>query len=270
MNEPESAANDFYRQSMELLLEAQVPFLLGGAYALCVYTGIARHTKDCDIFVRQADFENALEVFRRAGYRAENSFPHWLGKAFRGDKSIDIIFSSGNGICPVDELWFERAPKAEVFGLTTWLSPPEEMIWMKAFIMERERYDGADVAHLLLHCAPQLDWDHLLRRFGENWHVLLSHLILFGYIYPTEQARIPERVFGELLGRRAQPDTAGADPPLCRGPLLSRTQFLPDVRDGSFRDPRLQPGSGMSPADVESWTAAVGPDEQPHLVVPKD
>ena len=26
------------------------------------------------------------------------------------------------------------------------------MIWSKAFIMERERFDGADVAHLLLHC----------------------------------------------------------------------------------------------------------------------
>ena len=25
----------------------------------------------------------------------------------------------------------------------------EESLWQKAFIMERERYDGADVAHLL-------------------------------------------------------------------------------------------------------------------------
>ena len=270
MSEPESAANNFYRRSMELLLDAQVPFLLGGAYAFCVYTGIARHTKDFDIFVRQADYENALEVFRRAGYRAENSFPHWLGKAFHDDESIDIIFSSGNGICPVDDLWFERAPEAEVFGLTTWLSPPEEMIWMKAFIMERERYDGADVAHLLFHCAPQLDWDHLFRRFGENWRVLLSHLILFGYIYPTEQGRIPKRVLTELLGRLSREDPATGDPPLCRGPLLSRTQFLTDIGDGSFRDPRLDPGSGMSAADVESWTAAVDPKLQPRTVEPEN
>ena len=33
------------------------------------------------------------------------------------------------------------------------LVPAEEIIWTKAFIMERERYDGADVAHILRACA---------------------------------------------------------------------------------------------------------------------
>ena len=61
------------------------------------------------------------------------------------------------------------------------------MIWTKAFVMERERYDGGDVAHLLLKCSEQLDWHRLVSRFDSHWRVLLSHLILFGYIYPSEK-----------------------------------------------------------------------------------
>lgn len=53
--------------------------------------------------------------------------------------------------------------------------------------MERERFDGADVAHIILKRGKRLDWGRLLSRFGEHWRVLLSHLILFDYIYPSEK-----------------------------------------------------------------------------------
>jgi hypothetical protein len=265
-----SESDQFYRRSLELLQEAQVPFLLGGAYALCVYTGIARHTKDFDLFVRESDFEAALGAFAEAGYRTEKTFPHWLGKAFRDDESIDIIFRAGNGLCPVGDLWFERAPEAEVFGLRTRLSPPEEMIWMKAYIMERERYDGADVAHLILHCAEQIDWEHLVRCFGPDWRVLLSHLLLFGFIFPSEKERIPQEVVPELLRRigreGAEPE---ADTLICRGTFLSRAQFLVDVREGLFEDARLiDPRSEMDAAAIEKWTEAIDPQVLPQVLEP--
>ena len=82
------------------------------------------------------------------------------------------------------------------------LVPAEEMIWQKAFVMERERFDGADIAHLLRARAGFLDWKRLLRRFeGPHGRVLLVHLILFGFIYPDEKASIPDAVVRELLGR---------------------------------------------------------------------
>ena len=266
MPESDSSSNQFYQGSLELLQAAEVPFLLGGAYALCVFTGIARQTKDFDLFVRQKDFDAALEVFRAAGYRAEKTFPHWLGKVFCDGDSIDLIFRAGNGLCPVDDLWFERAVEAEVFGRQVQLSPPEEMIWMKAYIMERERYDGADVAHLLLHCADRLDWDHLLSRFGPDWRVLLSHLVLFGFIFPSERNRVPADRLHELLRRLEQEKNETATPPLCRGTLLSRAQYLADIRTGNFRDARLEPRSAMSREEIEAWTAAIDPQVRPHAV----
>ena len=144
----------FYRRVMSRLNDAGVPFLVGGAYALARYTGIERNTKDFDIFVRRDDYRRVHGSCSTSGdCRTEFTFPHWLGKALCGDDFVDIIFSSGNAVATVDDEWFAHAPKANVLGLPARLSPAEEMIWSKAFIMERERFDGADVLHLLLRCG---------------------------------------------------------------------------------------------------------------------
>ena len=60
----------------------------------------------------------------------------------------------------------------------------EEMIWSKAFVMERERYDGADITHILRKSGATLDWVRLLRRFDLHAALLLSHLVLFQFVYP--------------------------------------------------------------------------------------
>ena len=38
------------------------------------------------------------------------------------------------------------------------VAPAEESLWCKAFVMERERFDGADVAHIILAYGDRLDW----------------------------------------------------------------------------------------------------------------
>ena len=70
----------FYRQAMEVLTRAQVPFLVGGAFAFVHQAGIDRSTKDLDIFVRPSDVHRLLEVCAAAGYEAELVFSHWLAK----------------------------------------------------------------------------------------------------------------------------------------------------------------------------------------------
>ena len=111
-----------------------------------------------------------------------------------------MIHSSGNGLCPVDDAWFTHAVEAEVFGGPARLCPPEEILWQKAFIQERERFDGADVAHLIRACGRTMDWRRLLDRFGSHWPVLFGHLTLFRYIYPSEIDCIPPMVLRELTG----------------------------------------------------------------------
>jgi hypothetical protein len=241
------------------MLAASGPdFLVGGAFALERYTGIARDTKDFDVFVRPRDRDHTFAVLREAGYQTELTFPHWLGKAFCADNFIDVIFNSGNGVAVVDDEWFVHAGAGEVLGLPVRLCPPEEMIWSKAFVMERERYDGADIAHILRALAERLDWSRLLRRFGTHWPVLLAHLVLFSFIYPGERDRVPAWVMTELLGRAGGEVGKVPNPTrLCRGTLLSRAQYLIDIECWGYVDARLPPTGTMKPADTAHWTAAI-------------
>src|SRR4029077_10585499 len=130
----------FYRRVMHQLEGADVPFLVGGAYAFERYTGIGRHTKDFDIFVHPRDDERALALLAASGCTSEMTFPHWLAKATGRDDVVDLIFSSGNGVALVDALWFRHGVPETVLDVAVKLIPPEEMIWSKAFVMERERY----------------------------------------------------------------------------------------------------------------------------------
>jgi hypothetical protein len=254
---------EFYRQSALKLQEAGVPFLVGGAYALAQYTPIVRHTKDFDVFVRPADAQRALDALAAAGYRTEMTFPHWLGKAYGGVDFVDVIFSSGNGVARVDDEWFAHASTGEVFGVPMLLCPPEEMVWSKAFIQERERFDGADVAHLIHGRGPQFDWPRLLRRFASHWRVLFSHLTMFGFIYPADRCAIPAWVMRELAGRLER--ELAASPPderVCRGTLVSRAQYLIDVHALGYRDARLDPEAGMSEEEIAHWTRAIDDQDE--------
>jgi hypothetical protein len=248
-----------YRRVMETLRDGGVPFLVGGAYAFTPFTGIPRSTKDFDVFVAKSDIRRALDVLESAGFRTELTFPHWLGKAYWGPDFVDLIFSSGNGVAPVDERWFDHAPSGRVLGLDVLLAPAEEMLWSKAFVMERERFDGSDVIHLLRSRAERLDWHRVLDRFGENWRVLLVYLVLFGFVYPGERSRVPAWVMEELMERlRAELRTDARVGRLCQGTILSRQQYLPDVLEWGYADGRLAPNGQMSAHEIADWTAAIG------------
>jgi hypothetical protein len=249
--DPREAA--VYQRALDALAEAGVPSLVGGAYAFASYTGIVRHTKDFDLFLRRSDVDAALGVLTAAGARGERPFPHWLAKAhFQDGLFVDLIYGSGNGVAVVDDLWFRHAVKGEVLGRHVHLCPAEEILWSKAFVQERERYDGADVMHLLRARADHLDWDRLIGRFADNWRVLLSYLVLFGFVYPGEKEKIPAAVLDALLRRLGEEDRAAASADrVCRGTLLSRLQYLTDLRRFGYGDARP-----VDPADLVPWTEA--------------
>lgn len=250
-----SPAQSFYREAILALKNAGVECLVGGAYAFALQTRVERITKDFDLFIRPRDVDTAIAAARNAGFRAGLSSGHWLAKIESDEGFIDVIFSSGNGIAVVDDEWFEHAREEQVLGLAVGVCPPEEALWSKSFVMERDRYDGADVAHILLARADSLDWERLLRRFGGFWRVLLSHVVLFGFIYPPERGRIPRWVMDELLGRlREETGEPPAPDKVCRGTLLSWSQYLVDVSDGGWRDARLKPEGNLSAQQIKEWT----------------
>ncbi len=248
----------FYRRVLRELTAGGIDFLVGGGYALERYLGIGRLVKDLDLFLRADDVQKALDLLGdRLRCDTELTFPHWLGKVRRRGEHVDLIFSAGNGVCAVDDDWFNYAVPSRVLDVPVLLCPVEEMIWSKAFVMERERYDGADVAHLLHACAGSLDWDRLSRRFGKHWRILFAHLTLFGFIYPSERRRIPAAVMGECLRLLEHEMRHAASRRICRGTLTSRAQYLVDLELWGYEDARLAPHGSMSEEEASIWTAAI-------------
>jgi hypothetical protein len=116
------------------------------------------------------------------------------------------------------------------------------------------------VLHLLRETGPQLDWQRLLRRFGDQWSVLLSHLTLFQFVYPDRRGCIPDALIDELTERlRSQrPEPAHR---VCYGTLLSREQYLHDVEELGYADARVEPRGSMTPAETRIWTDAIAKKE---------
>ncbi len=247
----------FYEDTLRALNDAGVPFLVGGALALKHFAGIARDTKDLDIFLRKRDLDLAMEVLADRGFDTERIFPHWLAKAWSGPHFVDFIFDSANGLCPVDDAWFEYAHRCELWGVNVLVSPAEEMIMSKCFVMERERFDGADIYHLLEAYGPKLDWGRLIDRFGSHWRVLLGHLIFFSFVYPQKRHCIPKRVM-DLLLDRAKVENVPENVNVCRGTLLSREQYLVDVAERGYADARMAPWGAVTAEDIARWTEAIG------------
>jgi hypothetical protein len=255
---PEISEHEFYRDVIRVLQSAGVPFLVGGGFAFFQHTGLSRATKDLDLFILPEDFSRVLDMCAAAGYRTKVKFTHWLGKVFQDDQVIDIIFSSGNGLCTVDADWFTYAIPGTMFDVPIQLCPPEEMIWSKAFVMERERFDGADIVHILSAYGKTLDWARLLRRFNSHWRVLFSHLILFGYVYPSERSKVPEWLMTELARRiRLEMNSAPPAERLCQGTLLSWSQYLARIEQGAYEDARYPPRGNLSRPQIDALNATL-------------
>jgi hypothetical protein len=243
-----------YRQALKDLQRSGIPFLVGGAFALESYTGLVRRTKDLDVFVLREEVDGLMRFLAEADYETEVRFPHWISKAYRDGHVIDIIFGSGNGICAVDQKWFGAAPTSTIMGERVRLVPAEEMIWSKAFVMERDRYDGADIAHLLHARSESLDWARLLWRFDRHWRVLFSHLVLFGFVYPGRRLQIPHWLMRELIQRLGtEMQTLSSDHDVCQG-TLSWGQYLDHIERGDYKDARQRPRGSLTTGDTKFVT----------------
>ena len=141
-------AEAFYVQVLQDLLESDIAFLVAGGYAVSTYTGGNRVTKDLDLFTTAGLFPSLLSFLKQKGYAVAIEDERWIGKILFKDHFVDVIFGSANGMVPVQEDWFEHAHKREVLGIKVQMLSPTDLIWSKAFIRDRQRYDGADLEQL--------------------------------------------------------------------------------------------------------------------------
>jgi hypothetical protein len=220
-----------YREALQLMNAHGVPYAVSGAFALHEHTGIWRDTKDLDLFIPTGEMQSALQHFREAGFEIEIRDPVWLGKAWREGYFIDLITGMSNAVIQVDQSWIDRSHAAEVLGVPARVLSAEELIASKIFVTRRERFDGADVAHLIFATRDTLDWGRLSNLVGDHWEMLLWSLIFYRYIYPRHANEVPRHVWHELLEKFERGLT---DPNLeapFRGTLIDENMFAIDVHE---------------------------------------
>ncbi len=238
---PSQLMNDkiiaIYCDALTVLQDSQCDFMIGGGYAVVHYAGVPRMTKDLDIFCQPQEYPKILKCFADAGYRTELTDSRWLAKVYKDDYFIDIIFDTVNNICKVDDTWYAHAEQGEFYGVPVKFIPPEELIWCKIYVQNRERYDSADVNHLMLKVGHRLDWQRLWKRLDTHWQLLLAQLLIFQFVYPSDSRSIvPDWLFHDLINRaKEQYDLPPSLERVCRGPLIDQTQYEVDIKEWDYK-----------------------------------
>src|SRR6266404_2718106 len=225
-----------FREVIDLLESKQVPFVISGAFALHEHTGIWRDTKDLDLFLPTVEVGHALAILEKDGFETEVVDAVWLAKARRDGFFVDLITGMSNAVLRVDYSWIRQASRAQVFGRSVRVLAPAELIASKIFVTRRERFDGADICHVIYGTRGNLDWQRLMSLIGEHWQMLFWCLVLYQYIYPAHTDYVPRQIWDELLDRFkvevAHPN-AGVD---FRGSLIDDKMFAIDVMEWGKRD----------------------------------
>jgi hypothetical protein len=225
-----------FREVLVFLEEAHRPYAIAGAFALRQHTGICRFTKDLDIFLRSEDTPETLAGLHRHRFECEICDPVWLAKAHRDGFFVDLITGMSNGVISVDASWIERAHRTQILGVETRVLAPEELVASKLFVTRRERFDGADLVHIIHATRGKLDWGRILELAGEHWELVLWNLVLFRYVYPAESGYVPQSLWQDLLGRFGAEVRVPDRHARFRGSLIDDATFAIDVAEWGLDD----------------------------------
>jgi len=225
-----------FREVVQLLESNHVPFVISGAFALHEHTGIWRDTKDLDLFLPAQEVGRALALLEKDGFETEILDSVWLAKAKRDGFFVDLITGMSNAVLRVDYSWIRHASRSEIFGLSVRVLAPEELIASKIFVTRRERFDGADICHVIYGTKGKFDWQRLMSLIGDNWEMMFWSLVLYHYVYPANADYVPAEIWTELVQRfsveLAHPNT-GAN---FRGSLIDDKMFAIDVAEWGKRN----------------------------------
>jgi hypothetical protein len=179
--------------------EHGLEFAFGGAFAVATYTGKWRDTKDMDLYILPEDCDRMKAVLDESGL--SDYFPvkdydrSWIYRGHDGEVIVDIIWSMANHRAEVDREWLRRGPVVAFGKEQAPVIPPEELIWSKLYVLQKDRSDWPDVLNILHAVGPALDWSHLFERLGDDLLLLDGVLSVFRWLVPERAADLPSWVW---------------------------------------------------------------------------
>ena len=225
-----------YRDVLLTMNDRGIRYAVAGAFALQKYTGIRRRTKDLDLFLKASDVPAALDHLCEQGFHCETLDPVWLSKAHRGEYFVDLISGMSNAVIMVDDSWMKRAKPAVVAGVQSQVLSAEDLLASKLFVLRRERFDGADIAHIIYRTKGRLEWERILELACENWEIVLWSLMLFRYVYPAHTDYVPAALWQDLLSRYMHTIQHPDPKAPFRGSLVDENIFAIDIKEWGLED----------------------------------
>jgi hypothetical protein len=191
-----------YRVAIRTLREHRIEFLVGGGFARAAFTGHWRDTKDIDFYVRPQDRGRAEVALRASGFADYyEKLPYdraWICRSYKGKVIVDVIWAMANQRVQVDEDWFRQAAVVTIRGERLPLVPPEELLWCKLYIIQRDRCDWTDIFNLVHEHGPRMDWPHLIRRLEDDAPLLQGMLDVYAWLSPEGVKRLPRSLWFRL------------------------------------------------------------------------
>lgn len=221
-----------FQRVLSAVRRENIPFALGGGLALSVYTGNLRNKKDMDIYVMPSDRQRTIDMITSCGLKDYyDVMPYdraWIYRSHEENIIVDTIWAMANQRAVVDEQWIDGGDTIHLFGEEYQVMPPEELIWSKLYVLQRDRCDWPDILNLLHATAPALDWDHLLDRAGEDAPLVKAVLAVFSWVSPETARQIPHWVW-DCMGLPVPLQNASNGDSQPRADLLdTRPWFGPD------------------------------------------
>lgn len=178
------------------LERAGVPFLIHGAMAMATYTGRWRNTKDLDFVVHPRQRETAIDAIVRAGfddYHSHEAYDRsWIFRGVREGVILDLIWDLPNHRVAIDEEWYRRGVPITLGGDAYVVVPPEELVRVKLYVLQRERCDWVDVLNIMAGAVGRIDWGWLVARMGRDAPLLQGALAVFCWLSPGRARALPE------------------------------------------------------------------------------
>jgi hypothetical protein len=164
------------------LAEAEVPYALGGGYALWVH-GAPEPSHDVDLVIAEDDVERARKTLQDAGFAVQQPPENWLFKAYVDDVLVDVLFRI-SGV-PVEASLLDTATTQQVLGMWMPVLPPTCIVVAKLLALNEHYCDFAMLLPVIRAVREQLDWAHIAEQTAGNdfavaFLVLVERLGLIG------------------------------------------------------------------------------------------
>jgi hypothetical protein len=161
-----------------VLKQAEVPFALGGSFAVYAHGG---HSSDHDVdfLIREQDKERALAELSAVGFQVEQPPEDWLVKVFDEGRMVDLIYRPVES--PVTDATLRDTVMRPVEAINMPVLSATQLMVHKLLSYTQHYCDFATGLPVARSLREQIDWDRVREEtakspYAEAFLVLLDRL----------------------------------------------------------------------------------------------